>query len=662
MSVNISLFAGAGAQFFDNNGVPLTGGLLYTYSAGTTTPSATYTSITGSIANSNPIVLDSSGRVPNEIWLTSGSTYKFILQNSSGVQIGSWDNIPGINDFTSLYTQLASSNGSSLIGYKQGNTSSVLNTVQAKLQQTIYVDDFIPQGTNTQTTDCSGYINSAIQSLSSYASGSGSQTYQPCVVQLGDNKIYLIKSSIILTRGISLIANGTSQIIADFSNLTNWVAVSNGTSGVNVYVAIQCVISQSISTSQQFQSWGSRIGGFQLIGKNNSSVLTYGMQIFNSFGTIPVSSATNFSWKSGTFFNIVFSQFDTALNILEAWQCDFCNLQVNNCRSAINIAGKSVDCFFYGTMISNPDNSNGFTPSTLKSLGISINSGFQYQSATEGRPEGIFFYGGMVYGNYNNIALLRADNAVISGMDVDGAINHSITILDPAAYTIENCYIYTSGGSGIAAIYFQGISTTTTVYGNILNNYLVGAGTSWGIAFADVGVSYSGIVIANNQGTNFSYMLYLQLCPINSQIINNYAELLNAPMIYIQDGGNRSIVDGNTFYDGNAVLLCQPSTSSSLIIGKNVSATNSTYYVGEVILTAGNTSVSLPNNFFGSGAFTGDNYVRPVTFVTFTGASPGNWYITELTSNSNATFNVATALSSNVKIRYQVIAVPYTAY
>ena len=79
MSVSISLFAGAGGQFFDNNGAPLSGGLLYTYAAGTTTPQTTYTTSVGNIANANPIVLNSAGRTANEIWLTNGLSYKFIL-------------------------------------------------------------------------------------------------------------------------------------------------------------------------------------------------------------------------------------------------------------------------------------------------------------------------------------------------------------------------------------------------------------------------------------------------------------------------------------------------------------------------------------------------------------------------------------------------------
>jgi len=102
MAVSLSLFAGAGAQFFDNNGIPLAGGLLYTYVAGTTTPTGTYTDYTGTILNPNPIVLDSSGRVPNEIWLTVGSTYKFVLQSASYVQIGSYDQISGAATSASL--------------------------------------------------------------------------------------------------------------------------------------------------------------------------------------------------------------------------------------------------------------------------------------------------------------------------------------------------------------------------------------------------------------------------------------------------------------------------------------------------------------------------------------------------------------------------------
>ena len=79
-------------QFFDLNGAPLSGGLLYTYAAGTTTPLASYTDSTGLIANTNPIVLDSRGEA--NVWL-SGAIYKFALYTSAGVLIWTVDNING---------------------------------------------------------------------------------------------------------------------------------------------------------------------------------------------------------------------------------------------------------------------------------------------------------------------------------------------------------------------------------------------------------------------------------------------------------------------------------------------------------------------------------------------------------------------------------------
>lgn len=65
------------AQFFDNNGEPLTSGVLYSFQAGTSTQQATFTDYTGTILNPNPIPFGSGARV--SIWLTSSATYKFIL-------------------------------------------------------------------------------------------------------------------------------------------------------------------------------------------------------------------------------------------------------------------------------------------------------------------------------------------------------------------------------------------------------------------------------------------------------------------------------------------------------------------------------------------------------------------------------------------------------
>ena len=102
-TVSLSIFGGVGAQFFDNNGNPLSGGKIYTYEAGTTTPLATYTSSTGVTAHTNPIILDSGGRVPGgEIWLNYAYLYKFVVKTSTDVLIATYDNIGGSFNASSI--------------------------------------------------------------------------------------------------------------------------------------------------------------------------------------------------------------------------------------------------------------------------------------------------------------------------------------------------------------------------------------------------------------------------------------------------------------------------------------------------------------------------------------------------------------------------------
>jgi len=83
-------------QFLDDNGNPLSGGKVYTYEAGTSTPKATYTTSIGDVAQSWPIVLDAAGRPDTApIWLGQGA-YKFILKTSSDVPVGdTYDDIAG---------------------------------------------------------------------------------------------------------------------------------------------------------------------------------------------------------------------------------------------------------------------------------------------------------------------------------------------------------------------------------------------------------------------------------------------------------------------------------------------------------------------------------------------------------------------------------------
>lgn len=77
------------AQWFDSAGNPLAGGCLFTYAALSSTPLVTYTDSTGTVANTNPVILDAAGRGTSpsggaaDVWL-SANNYKIVAYSSGG--------------------------------------------------------------------------------------------------------------------------------------------------------------------------------------------------------------------------------------------------------------------------------------------------------------------------------------------------------------------------------------------------------------------------------------------------------------------------------------------------------------------------------------------------------------------------------------------------
>ena len=163
-------------QFFDSNSIELAGGKLYTYAAGTTTPLATYTDSTGSVPNTNPVILNSRGEA--SVWLGS-SLYYMELHDSLGTLIWSADNIGGNVTLASL----AASSGSALIGFIQAGTGAVAQTVQGKLRERVSVFDFMTAAEIANVQSGTLLVNVSIAIKTAYealASVGGGDLILPC--------------------------------------------------------------------------------------------------------------------------------------------------------------------------------------------------------------------------------------------------------------------------------------------------------------------------------------------------------------------------------------------------------------------------------------------------------------------------------------------------
>lgn len=209
-------------QFFDANGNPLSGGKLYSYDAGTTTPRATYTDSTGNVANANPVILDTRGEA--SVWMDSGA-YKLALFTSTNVPVWTVD---GVGGSVSL-AQLAASGGSALVGFLQAGSGAQMRTVQSKLRDVVSVRDFgaVADGAFTPGGAASGTDNLAAfnAALAAAVSTGISRVYIP-------GGRYYLSGKLTLPSGVILEGDGTAWLPGFLAGIGKGTALLiNGAAG-----------------------------------------------------------------------------------------------------------------------------------------------------------------------------------------------------------------------------------------------------------------------------------------------------------------------------------------------------------------------------------------------------------------------------------------------
>jgi hypothetical protein len=495
MSVTLSLFAGAGAQFFDNNGNVLSGGKIYTYQAGTTTPLATYTSNSESAFHTNPIILDSAGRVPSggEIWLQLGIGYKFVLRTSTEVLIATYDNIPSS-------AQPPAANDADSIMYEQGYTVTAGSFVAGKIYRivTIGTTDFTligatansvglhfiatGAGTGTGTAELSQTIETKLREFVSVTdfgadpTGASNSTAAIAAAFAASTRVSFPNGSYLMNSGVTVLDD---NIEVDFGNAT----IINGGAGFTFVFG---------ATADTPQNTGLRVTGGYFTQSNPSTT--------SNLNYIRVAGFSNFTIAG-------------------------CNMK-NVSNGGIYIEAGCENGLIDGVTI------NGAS-------GYSTNRGIWLNGATASDWTDQLVDISSITRNSTPVPVYAVKNVRITNCSIVLAA-YGIYNMNTRDTHIENCYIDVSG-SGLRCIAINSYSPGALIKGNTLK----GDRASTGILVTQF--SHDVIIEGNTFLGSFGggrdiYVQYLADC----QITNNKFNTDSTQQILINMGAT-AIIRGNYF-------------------------------------------------------------------------------------------------------------------
>jgi hypothetical protein len=210
-------------QFVNSAGQPYGGGSLTFYLTGTSTLEDTYTTSGLSVANSNPLTLNSAGWPATDIYLSPDTKYKVVLKDSSGTEVWTVDPV-STTDFAvvPLWTSNAGDPNGSVAG--TASSSGVLpSMVWDRTNSIIYVC--------TTTGDAASAVWTAINASSATPVVTAPQGYltmtsaTPIIVTevTAGTAVYYTP----LVGNLVPIYNGSSMIPTTFAELTLTLAAQH---------------------------------------------------------------------------------------------------------------------------------------------------------------------------------------------------------------------------------------------------------------------------------------------------------------------------------------------------------------------------------------------------------------------------------------------------
>lgn len=512
-----------GKQSFTNSaGDPLAGGKLYTYAAGTSTPKATYADSGAVTPNANPIVMDARG----EATIFWDGVYKVILKDSADSLVWTVDNISSTGDSVPLAT-LASSAGSSLVGFLQAGTGAVARTAQSKMRDIISVKDFGAAGNGSD--DDTAEIQSAID----YLSASGGAVVFPFGT-------YKTTSAITIYSNVHIIGDG-------------FPTIHSATAGKNIFSGsgISNVLIENIK--------------FTGTGSSTAPTVSVGGYLTSSTGLVTIVNSSNI-----TISQCEFGDFYNGISLIKCLQAQVTNNYIHNWMlygilGSIS-SGMSIDfnriigcdqtagVSSYGVMITG-DNAGG-NPSSANSISHNV-------------IWNIPAWDGIMTHDCDALKIIGNDIRDVR-MGIDASISVATTINDiqiASNYvksTTTDCWA--GVGAVSAGILFSGYDSThlasgVTITGNIIDSFFNMSGSP----------VYSG----SPSHISCGYCDYIN---VTGNIIKNGGSSGSVAAIYSFGKSNNVCITGNmsvgTMPSGG-IRLASAVSDSVTIVGNSIIQSNS---------------------------------------------------------------------------------------